>query len=53
MTERSDIHKYSFVIRHSSISACPGWVSGTGIGEFFPIFVFHYTKIYKIFADFR
>jgi len=24
MTERSDIHKYSFVIRHSSIPACPG-----------------------------
>jgi hypothetical protein len=27
MTERSDIHKSSFVIRHSSIPALPGWVS--------------------------
>ena len=26
MTKRSDIHKSSFVIRHSSIPALPGWV---------------------------
>ena len=26
MTERSDIHKSTFVNRHSSIPALPGWV---------------------------
>ena len=30
MTERSDIHKSSFVNRHSSIPALPGWVKVYG-----------------------
>ena len=30
MTERSDIHNSSFVNRHSSIPALPGWVLGIG-----------------------